>query len=103
MANGPIHIELKAVAPILDDACLKILEANEIAALPGHQPGFVDLYDCDGGYLLAVTTRIDASDLRTILNLHRARFNHGREAGRREAFAQLRTLIGAQAAEEPAA
>lgn len=77
--------------------CMRILKEAEIQAmlLTGIGGTIVALYGDDGAFLFRVHKDINASDLRTMLHMHKSRFESGFQTGRESAFAQLRALIGA--------
>lgn len=85
--------DANAVSAPLSTACMELLADREVAA-KYLSSRMVTLHNCDGDFLFRVSAGIDALDLRTLLDVHRLRFDAGMVAGQREAFASLRRFIG---------
>ena len=83
--------------PALSPECMALLAKAEVYAEP-IAANMVTLHDSEGDWLFRVHKSIHAIDLATMLAMHRKQFDAGMRAGRAQAFAELRALIGANTA-----
>lgn len=80
---------------VLNDDCMDLLKTQDLYAERVGSTRNVALFDPDGERVFTVTDTINVRDLLTMLDLYRSRFNKGVLVGREDAFASLRSLIGA--------